>query len=146
MRHRVVIAFVAAVAVFWIAWPLAWHYWADTVTSWGSVTTDTPWFDGSFLLLWALMFVLVAAIAAIGAVFSRPQRRMLFGIVLGVVCGGTAYTRGTHFFAPDAPVASYMWTYGTYAIAILGGISGASISKFFRESPTDTSLERMREG
>jgi hypothetical protein len=146
VRHRVSTIFAAAVAVFWIAWPLVWRYWADTVTSWGTISTNTPWFDKAFLLLWVLMLALVVVIAVVAAVMSRPRQRTLFGILLGVVCGGTAYVRQTHFFAADAPVASYVWTYGTYAIAILGGIAGVAISRFFGESPPDTSLERTREG
>ena len=141
MRSRIVIAFAAAVAVFWVTWPFTWRYWADTVTSWGTITTETPWFDSSFLLLWVLMFALVLVIAATAAVVSLPQRRILFGILLGMVCGGTAFASGTHFFDADAPVASYVWTYGAYAMAIFGGIAGVSISKFIRESPPNSSRD-----
>jgi hypothetical protein len=146
VRQRIIIYFIAAVAAFWVAWPFVWRYWADTVTSWGTITTETPSFDASFLLLWVLMFVLVAILAAIATVISRPPRRILFGVLVGLMCGATAFSRGTHFFALDSTLASYIWTYGAYPIAILGGMAGAAIIGVIRETPPNTSLERTREG
>jgi hypothetical protein len=150
VRLRAILASLAALVAFWAVWPIGWRYWADAVTSWGSHQTELQWFNPAWFLLWGVMFAITVVVGALASIAARPVRPLLFGLVVGLLCGSTAFLFGSHFFSDDSSMSSYVWTYGTYVLAPLGGAAGAAITAAVvaaRAKPLpNKSLERTREG
>jgi hypothetical protein len=117
------VAFLVLVAIGWVAVSSVW----SAIVSGRDFHSPFSWWDGGSLILWGLALVLFTSIGALFESFVPSSRPLVSAAVAGIVVGALICWVEAPTFTALARPSSYVWAYGTYALAPIGMALGSAL-------------------
>lgn len=121
-----------ALTVF-VGWPLVFRAWLAIAINWGEYHLWEPWFDQMQLLLWGVVAGLFVVFSLLFVILGAPAQPIKTSVALGILGGASMFLLGRRYFIIPHLV-DYIWAWGTYLMAPLGALVGASFAPSIQRS------------
>lgn len=120
-----------ALTVF-VGWPLVFSTWSSIAIHWGEYHLWVEWLDPMELMLWGFVAALFVAFSLLFVILGAPAHPLKTSAALGALGGASMFLLGRRYLTPHLVV--YIWAWGTYLMAPVGALAGASLAPFLRRS------------
>jgi CDP-diglyceride synthetase len=102
-------------------------WWFYAVLQGRSFPVTWEWLDLASLGVWAFEFAWALLVGGVVALLIRTKRRVLWAVACGALGGFAEFLMIRATFSSTEPWTTYVWTYGTYFVPMLGAGLGAAI-------------------